>query len=605
MRKENSDFIEKYAVELFNIFKGYQPEKQYDITLSKDGKKNLVYKNNSAEITLHSRYNVEREVNNFCESIDESKDVIFVIGFGFGYHIKELVQKFGTSKEIIVLEFDKEIFNACLEEIDVSDLLIDKRMQFYFVKDILNMAKIIVSYIHQGLDIGLYFLNSYKVIHNNIENLLNEKVKYLLQDVQMNLRVQHYTSDIWIENYIKNLPHILRQPSVESLRNQYMGIPGIVVCAGPSLNKNIEILKNNLEKCIVFSAGSAIGPLNKHNIKPHYTVGLDGWDSNMKIYNDDIDISETTLISSTEFYYKVVEKFKDRSFFYTSSPDTYNFLNRYFDKNIIGYSANFSVSYNALQVAHTLGCNPIIIIGQDLCFYDKNYADGAAFIKGMDNDSSEGNEFIDENDIYGNLVKTDRVFLGVKKAFEYWAKNNKDENRKLYNCTEGGLNLEGYENRKLIEILEDKPLYKQKSKSEQIIVNIDDLSIANDMNRLSSDLKEYLKVLKKKSNECNKYSIDIKKNNLKETIKNTKKINDDYKTVVNNEMYIAFRLSISNTLEAYLSDCNRKIGKITDDYKKAEIVIGMYQNIYKYLVNRYVLIDNLIDKTIKERGQNE
>jgi hypothetical protein len=107
-----------------------------------------------------------------------------------------------------------------------------------------------------------------------------------------------------------------------------------------------------------------------------------------------------------------------------------------------------SVSMAALDMLYIMGCNPIIIIGQDLSFKDnRNYADANADTL----TEHQKNSAIPDVDIYGNPVYTYNEYKTMQNELELL--NIKYKNKvNIFNATEGGLNIYGMENVKFIDV---------------------------------------------------------------------------------------------------------------------------------------------------------
>jgi len=105
-----------------------------------------------------------------------------------------------------------------------------------------------------------------------------------------------------------------------------------------------------------------------------------------------------------------------------------------------------------------MGCNPIIVIGQNLSFPNlESYADGAVLKTGTDRHIQQCVEnsnkyYVLEKDIDGNDVYTTHSMLSIRFYFEEYIKNHPD--RLYLNGSEEGLPIKGMKNMPLKEIVE-------------------------------------------------------------------------------------------------------------------------------------------------------
>jgi hypothetical protein len=75
-----------------------------------------------------------------------------------------------------------------------------------------------------------------------------------------------------VENRCRNFRYLQPQHSIKPLGNVFHGKPIIIVGSGPSLDKNINLLKNLYDKVIIIACGSAIEPLTLKGIIPHFLM---------------------------------------------------------------------------------------------------------------------------------------------------------------------------------------------------------------------------------------------------------------------------------------------------------------------------------------------
>ncbi|BEJ66646.1 hypothetical protein B10204_12970 [Campylobacter jejuni] len=108
-------------------------------------------------------------------------------------------------------------------------------------------------------------LNADKIIHENI----NLVIRNLDPDSKISLPCY--------ENFYKNIPLMLKNIPFKRIIDERKGLfeSCIVVCAGPSLQKQIPLLKKYQENFVIFCVDGAYPLLVKHNITPDYVLNLD------------------------------------------------------------------------------------------------------------------------------------------------------------------------------------------------------------------------------------------------------------------------------------------------------------------------------------------
>ncbi|EOH7148894.1 6-hydroxymethylpterin diphosphokinase MptE-like protein, partial [Campylobacter coli] len=76
---------------------------------------------------------------------------------------------------------------------------------------------------------------------------------------------------------VYNLPQMITHPTYKELLNKRKGLSktAIIVSTGPSLTKQLPLLKKYQNKATIFCADSSYPILAKHNIKPDYVCMLE------------------------------------------------------------------------------------------------------------------------------------------------------------------------------------------------------------------------------------------------------------------------------------------------------------------------------------------
>ena len=57
---------------------------------------------------------------------------------------------------------------------------------------------------------------------------------------------------------LKNIPNLFEEIPLARLKDTYKGKTAVVVSAGPTLDRNIEILKKQRDKYVLFAVGTAL-----------------------------------------------------------------------------------------------------------------------------------------------------------------------------------------------------------------------------------------------------------------------------------------------------------------------------------------------------------
>ncbi len=106
--------------EIADLISRISPDASYEIVSSKSGKPSLKIRG----IAIHSLYDPEKEAETWVRHYTpefENADVVYVLGFGLGYHILALCRKY--KGRIVVIEPDIKTLKIALETVDLAGIL--------------------------------------------------------------------------------------------------------------------------------------------------------------------------------------------------------------------------------------------------------------------------------------------------------------------------------------------------------------------------------------------------------------------------------------------------------------------------------------------------
>ena len=332
------------------------------------------------EIKLHSSYDPIKEAERNISSFDKGRSsIIIVSGIALGYHIQSLEEKYPGIK-IIAVEKEKEVLLKCneyypetLSRISVINSLYDIEPIFSNM-DITNF-KGIAHYIHKPS----YQLN--KEFYDEIAN----NIKLFISSVITDLLTRFEFEEKWIENIFKNLKHIEHSANVSELFGKFRDMPGIIVSAGPSLKNNIEELKKIKERAVIVAVDTSLKILCNHDIEPHFVLTLDAQKHSVKHFSG-ISPESAVLIADIVSSPSILNSYNGKKIISTTSKyfqdaggntirETTPMIS-WIEKrcSTLGdIQSGGSVSTSAFDLLLNMGCNPIILAGQDLAYTGREY----------------------------------------------------------------------------------------------------------------------------------------------------------------------------------------------------------------------------------------
>ncbi|EOF4559898.1 motility associated factor glycosyltransferase family protein [Campylobacter coli] len=411
--------------------------------------------------------------------------VLYFYGFGNGILFKALLQN-KNHQHIVVFEKDIEIIWIMFHVLDFSSELQSARLM------VLNTNKLEIQDYNELCSSKpffqfsrIYFLelmsHYYERFHEDILGL-NKK----LAENFKNSIVSHGNDPLdalqGIEQFVYNLPQMITHPSYKELLSKRKGISdtAIIVSTGPSLTKQLPLLKKYASKATIFCADSSYPILAKQGIKPDYVLSLERIPLTSEFFNNDFGEFDKDILFILKSYVhphtiKYLQK-NNRNFMLVS---TYASFIQYLKLDYFGYfNMGKSVANMSYLLTEYLNYKNIILIGQDLAYAK----DGFSHTKDYKNlDKHEGHFQRDKGKFqclaYGGngKVESSRIWTMFRLIFE----NDINYFQKLfnittYNCTEGGARIEGTIEKPFLwacENLLDKDLNKPFEKLEPLSLN--------------------------------------------------------------------------------------------------------------------------------------
>ncbi|MEA8972262.1 motility associated factor glycosyltransferase family protein, partial [Campylobacter jejuni] len=264
---------------------------------------------------------------------------------------------------------------------------------------------------------------------------------------------------------LQNIPFMLEsipfQRILSERKNKFDN--AIVVSAGPSLAKQLPLLKAYQEKAVIFCADGALSMLEKKGIVPDYVTNLDFEDLPLRFFQNKENLKQSIIALECATHPNVVRSLKDENCMIILRNKA---LYQRFNLNDFGYvDTGTHVSHFSYTLALALGFKNIIMIGQDLAFDEE----GNSHSKGFDfGEKFSGEENIDKLKVpaYGGKgeVLTHITWNDYRIKLEYLFACN-DQKAKFYNATEGGVRINFTEELSFKECCE-KLLAKEKPKFE-------------------------------------------------------------------------------------------------------------------------------------------
>lgn len=588
------------------------------------GEPNLLYN----QIPLHNEYEAEREAKDIFAKIPNTPTSMHVLfGIGLGYLFKEFCEQ--SKGIVIVYEPNLEILRVTLELVDFSAELSKQNVKI--ASDIPAFKEFFINNYSYKANSTFAFLSSYKQIYSNEMNEIFKQIEVITGICLADYNTLKYNAANSIEMMLKNIPDTLEETPLSELKSIYKDKTALIVSAGPSLDQNIEIIKKNRDKVIIFCVGTALKALIKNGITPDFLNVIELNDCSPQI--EGLDLSDVNLILepyTNKVFHKT--KTKRRFCFPTNSSHANISWARLTGVDISPYTAKGTVSYEALFSAKMLGFNKIILIGQDLAYANNQcYSKYSAYpdlsyqinpdtnklevkiqnyenyvhslipegLKDREQDFRNYANYKIKNlndtlyfvkGISGEMLPTQGCYATFIEHFKEFAQTYPGLN--LINSSMIGAHIEGFKNLPLETALEHASPIKDKPDLNLISYNYDKPRILRNLNREKENMKNILKEFEKAREYIFKYTREFQR---KQTL--THETNKYFKLLLQLYNDIAMKYNVDSPLYQAISFAENMEVQYT--IKNAEEVnIENIQALYECLKQYYLAVEGKLIKIV-------
>lgn len=414
------------------------------------------------EVFLHSRVDPIAEARRWADSIPTEDKYCFVVaGMGLGYHIRALYKRLRGGAIIICIEPSLELIATALAHTDLAEVLGSGKLTIVTDAD--------KSRIHQKLGrfsvlvlLGSSFLSHPASLGRPDYQEPIRAVVEFFEYARMSAITLMINSRITCRNLANNLATYVATPPIDMLKGRFKGCPAVLVSAGPSLTGNMKELAGLKGKAVLIAVQTVVRPLLEAGITPDFVTSLDYHEISKKFFEGVEGLKHVHLVAEPKVTWHVPEEYEGPiSMLY--NPWVAMVVGDQLAARA-GLKAGSTVSHLSFYLAVYMGCDPIILVGQDLAFPGGVYyfqgAERSKRRRGETNrfctaemaeweriarDRHKLREVGSESTFHGNSsgrVFTDELLLTYKEHFE---KDIPASGRHVINVVGGGVSIRGTE----------------------------------------------------------------------------------------------------------------------------------------------------------------
>lgn len=461
-------------------------------------------------------YSVENPLAD-AEAIDKivsghKGNVTVILGLGLGHAAARVLSTMEKGHHVIVVEPVGHVLRLAFGRHDFTEHI--------------KTGAVIFAPRAEEIDFAVSLLDSRKVVEDwgvLVDRTSRERPEYgkltahlidALNQVQCNTGTVVSAGAQIADNDIATLPYVIRHRGVVELVDLFKGKPAVMVGTGPSLARNIHVLREARDRVVIVAVAQALRPLLAYDIRPDFICTVDFGEVNMTHLAGLMD-SDVPLVTINKAYAPLLTAYRGPKFVSAS-------VNEGFENTSHGILAGRgqlaqggSVAHMAFSLAANLGCRPVALVGMDLALGETSHlplADSAGRVEVVDGqirwtvDDPRSKTLHGRQDIgmgpaayvdgwWGGKVLTNTGLMSFITAMERLVEQC---DFPVYDCTEGGSRKKGTRRRLLSEFLAEHATATVDKTAVEPLLSLDpgaDALIAKVMPMLDEDLANLASVV--------------------------------------------------------------------------------------------------------------
>jgi len=614
--EKNKEILKNTYSDLFKWIEKAEPVDWISHIKNYDGKDNILIKLGSKVEPNYPLDDIRKNTIALTNNLKLHKqNATILIGSGLGYTLKHILQKAEKGHITILIEPVAHMFLLTMYKVNMTKYLKEGSLIVVNPEDKTSISDII-GFIDTTSNIENWgiLLEKYTQLRTQEYSEITQHTLNIINQTKCNIGTMMAAGKEIASNDIESLPYVIRHRGIAELKDLYKNKPAILVSTGPSLSKNIHIIAKFKDKAIIIAVAQALRPLLAYDIRPDFICSVDFGAVNMTHLKGIME-SDVSLVALNRTYAPLLMEYRGPKFIVVSPSPGFEDTVVNIMQNRGSLNQGGSVAHLCLSFAKHLGCNPIILTGQDLA-YEKNYshiplADSTGEIQRNEDGTLNWNVKDQRSNIYtkektkysmgmtykvagyyGEAVDTNAGLLCFITSFENMVKDF-PKNIKVINATQGGAFIKGMKNKLLIDCFSDddskidktiinpflslRPNYKKEIKEALIPIkkDIEILETIRKESKLGLDINKKIKELvdKKKGMWTKKEKIYISKL-LQKNYKHSNKAHEAAKknSLISITIYDASRkiagreLNVKNRLDHVLKYKSDLLTRLKSNY---------------------------------------
>ncbi len=450
------EFNEKNSI--LNIQEHFIFKEQFPV--DKNARFNFENINQYNSLTLNDTFKYSNALEDFLDAKEKKLKKIekfIFLGTLLGRHIPRIAEKI-DAKAYLVLERNLEVFRLSLFTVDYT-IVAKKGAIFSIMDSPRDEEKKIYDFLHfSEFDNYLLKISTTNInIDTYIDTILS--IVNILDPIGYDYNRYLYT---YINRTTKNLDSEYRTLLFNKINEKcdiFKNIPILYLAAGPSLDENIEWIKENQNKFFIVTIGAACKKILLNGIRIDMITTLD---------------EQYTILNDKQFDDETVSKIGDNTIILASEITNENILKKFNQDNLFLYEVFIPFHKNNLvfdgysigevTLAMLIKMNPkdIYLIGLDLALNqktgDSHFSQSNSGVSKLNLKEKQNREYFEQRKslikVKGNFKKevftTPLFYTSIKSAESKIFLKNKDTN--IFNLSTHGAYFFGAKPKKIKNI---------------------------------------------------------------------------------------------------------------------------------------------------------
>ncbi|MBW6477631.1 MAG: DUF115 domain-containing protein [Chromatiales bacterium] len=323
------------------------------------------------EFYLHSPYDPVRESEQLIErDLPELQelDVVIILGFGLGYLPEAVLARLQPEQRLVIVEPDPCVLRLAAATRPMAELFADERLIWSVGTDIETTLGRIIAQLDR------HTLSGWKVLlppaiarcYLDFSRDFVLQLGSMMNTLQARMATAMIASELIMRNALSNLRYSHASPGVNDFRGRWQNRPVVLVSAGPSLDKQLPLLRQYRQRILIIAVGQAWRSLRAAGIEPHIVVTVDPHPANYNHF-EGLRSEGAWLLADGSTNTDVVSHFDGKRIFaYPLEEVEKLFAELQGARGCL--PSGGSVANTAFSFALMLKASPIILVGQDLAF---------------------------------------------------------------------------------------------------------------------------------------------------------------------------------------------------------------------------------------------